>query len=290
MHIKEVLLILSITFCLSSVSFVYSSQEEARDTQSSHSSLTHQSQLLQRSSQKKYSSIEDYVLEGGISEEEWSRNYENFSDKSKIMAPIFLLSAFNTLQAFQTLSPTWFAISLVAGLETTDLSTGLVHVIFDKLNTEDKRWPVEMRGNAQSFQWHHDNPHNINNMSFWRLSRNLYISFLPILSSSLILSYYGYDALAFVCGSTSFFMAHGQIPHAHSHGKWSDSVVLNTLEKANIIVRREVHHKHHADENHNVNFCLFTGHMNFLFNPLVKIVQGTHAFFRSLCGSKQKKY
>lgn len=214
---------------------------------------------------------------------------ENWKDKVAIAAPFAAVGTIAIKNAFESLSPIQLAGGLVSGWLLADLYTGLIHFTFDNLDWQTPKLPVELRKIALTFQWHHDYPAAATSSSYWGLSREFYLALLPVLAMSLPLSYYGYDMSSYILASSLIIGVHGHYVHALTHGKHRKNPIVKALQKCRIIDTKKSHDLHHRHPEHAVHYCLYSGHMNIVLDPVIATCRAVYKFFRKWCGTKPNK-
>ncbi len=233
--------------------------------------------------------LDTHLFQDDMTEKEWEEIYENSSDKRRVMGPICSIAALATMKALSEQNLFVFMAYVAFSAELADLATGLKRTALNRLNFDDKTLPFTVRRLAKTEQWHNENPDGIKNWSFWRLSRDEYSLLSPALIFPILLTYLDYDPLAFITALTIFFIANSDVIHAYCHGKWSDSVALQTLESVRMIPSKKAHQAYHDDPAHDINPCSLTGHMNGPLKYLSSKAQDVYgAFSRGLTARLSK--
>ena len=229
--------------------------------------------------QKGRSPLVTHLFQDDMTEEEWAALYENSSDQRRIMGPICATAALTGMKALSEQNIFVFMMYVSFSAELADLATGLSHTALNRLDFEDKSLPFAVRRLVKTEQWHNDNPESIKDWSFWRLSRDAYSFLSPALIFPILLTYLDCDPLAFISALTIFFIANSNVIHAYCHGKWSDSIPLQTLESVRMIPSKKAHQAYHEDPAHDTNPCSLTGHMNGPLKYLSSKAQDLYAAF-----------
>ena len=157
------------------------------------------------------------------------------------------------------------AFSLVA----TDLISGLLHVVLDNPRSL-KLGPI--RGLAEGFQRHHQNPANIYEMPLYQ---HLYVMHMPLtfLFVAVVLLHGAGMYVVFlsmVVGLHVMQMAHlwAHLPPARVPG------IVRLLQTARVLLRKPQHDLHHTPP-FDRDFCIMTGVCNRPLNVAVSIIGAT---------------
>lgn len=209
---------------------------------------------------------------------------ENWKDKVMVITPFATMGLYTLKSSCPSLSASQLGGGLVASWLLADLVTGVVHFTFDALDWKNPRWPLEMRKAALTFQWHHDFPSAATKSTFWGLSREFYMMSTPFLAISCGLAYAQWDMSAYILATTALMGAQAHYTHALSHGKHINNPLVRFLHRFGIIQSPRSHKIHHIDTNK--HYCLFNGHTNFVFDPLVRAGRTIYNFFY---GEKSEK-
>lgn len=162
--------------------------------------------------------------------------------------------------------------SIVSGVYSADLITGLIHMYLDTTNNE---FIIDI---ASGFQGHHKTPSDIINwISYDLLCQNALVPFpLSAIVYNCINNTHKKHILAQII---SLYLQHSvQITHKYAHymnhatdeqKNSSFGKILNFLQENRIILPPSEHRKHHQAQNHDINFCMVNGWANPLLNAIV---------------------
>ena len=165
-----------------------------------------------------------------------------------------------------------YITSIVTGVYSADLATGLIHVYLDITNNE---FIIDI---ANDFREHHNSPTNILPNTNNELLQQT--SLVPLPLSAIVCNCINNTHKKHILTQIiSFYLQHSvQITHKYAHymnhatdeqKNSSFGKVLNFLQENRIILSPSEHRKHHQAQNHDINFCMVNGWANPLLNAIV---------------------
>lgn len=173
------------------------------------------------------------------------------------------------------------AVVLVGfSLVVTDLISGLLHVVLDNPRSLDL---APIRGLAQGFQRHHQNPSNIYEMPLYQ---HLYVMHMPLTFLFLAVLPFGKAGMYVVFLSMVIALHVMQMAHLWSHLP-PEKVpgVVRVLQKGRVLLRKQQHDLHHVAP-YDKDFCIMTGVCNRPLNVAVALLgPTTHWWLAIFLGS-----
>lgn len=184
-----------------------------------------------------------------------------------IMGVGILWSAYSLVVAPAPLPDTLLLIGVMFFL--TDLISGLLHVILDNPRSLDID---AIRGLAEGFQRHHEDPTNIYRMPLYE---HLYVMHLPLTLMFFILLPF-HEPRMYVVFLTAVVSLHVmQMAHLWAHAPAARvPKVVRRLQKFKLLLGKAQHGRHHRPP-YNKNFCILTGMCNPLLNSAVAVIGHT---------------
>ena len=161
------------------------------------------------------------------------------------------------------------AVLVTFSLVVTDMISGLLHVVLDNPRSLAL---APIRGLAQGFQRHHENPANIYEMPLYQ---HLYVMHMPL--TFLFLAVLPFQDggmyivfLSMVIGLHIMQMAHlwAHLPPERVPG------VVRVLHKAHVLLSKPQHDLHHTPP-FDKDFCIMTGICNRPLNLIVRLIGPT---------------
>ena len=158
----------------------------------------------------------------------------------------------------------------------TDLLSGLLHVILDNPRSLDIG-PI--RGLAEGFQRHHEDPTKIYRMPLYE---HLYVMHLPLTLILLIALPFHQPRMYVVFLAMVVSLHLMQMAHlwAHLPTKRVPGLV-RVLQKSKLLLSKPQHGRHHRPP-YNQNFCIFTGMCNPPLNAAVSVIGCTTHWWNAI--------
>ena len=168
--------------------------------------------------------------------------------------------------------PLWHAVLiLLFSLWVTDPISGVLHVILDNPRSLDV---AALRGLAEGFQRHHDNPAKIYEMPLYE---HLYVMHLPLTIVFAVVAVIGHGHVHFVALCMVLALHLMQMAHLWAHLPAERvPAAVRGLQRVGLLLTKAKHDDHHT-EPFDKNFCIMTGLANRPLNAVVGVVGGrTH--------------
>jgi hypothetical protein len=173
------------------------------------------------------------------------------------------------------------AVILVGfSLVVTDLISGLLHVVLDNPRSLDL---APIRGLAQGFQRHHQNPSNIYEMPLYQ---HLYVMHMPLTFLFLAVLPFQQAGMYVVFLSMVTALHVMQMAHLWSHlPPERVPAVVRVLQMGRVLLRKQQHDLHHVAP-YAKDFCIMTGICNRPLNATVALLgPTTHWWLAIFLGS-----
>ncbi len=166
--------------------------------------------------------------------------------------------------------------SLVVGLflfafcmVITDLISGLLHVVLDNPRSLDL---APIRGLAQGFQRHHQNPANIYEMPLYQ---HLYVMHMPLTLLFFVVLPFHEPGMYVVFLSMIVGLHVMQMAHLWAHLPLSRVPrVVRWLQNGRVLLSKRQHDLHHTPP-YDKDFCIMTGACNRPLNAAVRLLGPT---------------
>jgi ubiquitin-conjugating enzyme E2 variant len=156
-----------------------------------------------------------------------------------------------------------------ATLIITDLISGLLHVVLD--NPRSLALPP-IRGLAEGFQRHHENPGNIYKMPLYQ---HLYVMHMPLTLLFLVALPFHEAGMYLVFLSLVIGLHVMQMAHRWAHLPPENvGLAVRLLQKVNVLLGKHEHDNHHTPP-YERNFCIMTGICNRPLNAAVSLLGPT---------------
>lgn len=151
----------------------------------------------------------------------------------------------------------------------TDLISGVLHVILDNPRSLEVGF---LRGLAEGFQRHHQNPAKIYEMPLYE---HLYVMHLPLMIVFILVAFFA-DARMHVVALSMVFALHlMQMAHLWAHVPPEKvPAPVRLLQRGRLLLSKAQHDVHHTPP-HDRDFCIMTGMCNRPLNAVVRVVGGT---------------
>jgi ubiquitin-conjugating enzyme E2 variant len=218
----------------------------------------------------------------GTSFEEYDRkmkSHETPWDKLMILGPTAAAELTLFVGAHNNLSTNQLLNGFVVSYFLADFIGGLYHFATDTLDWENPFLPKVLKEQIIINHFHHDVPTCWNKLTYWQLSRNLYLANFMMLTGPTVSSFWGYPMLSYILAITGLLAAQTHYTHASDHRFKKDNLpIINFLQNYGIIDNMNSHSIHHKRP-HDKHFCALTGYTNFLLDLMIKAGKTTYGFF-----------